>query len=214
MKNDVTLLIGTCDRYSFLWDNFVSLCNKYWNVNCDKMFAGETLQVKHKGYYTVLCGNKSWTDIIKESLHHIKTEYVFFILDDYYFSQSISENFIKTGIDFMIENNANKLSFSTAFCEYYTVNHIKEKYFKMDDCSEYLTNTQPALWKKSFLDECLVSGMNPWQFEIDGNNIRKNKDNKIYIHHMDDIYFNVVNKGRVIPKWNLFKKIEGLSEFK
>lgn len=215
MKNDVTLLIGTCDRYSFLWDNFVTLCNKYWNVDCVKMFAGENLQVKHKGYHTVMCGNRNWSDIIKTSLKYIKTEYVFFVLEDYYLNQNITEDFIKIGIDFMkSHDDANKLVFSSAFCEYYSVENISGKYFKMLDISDYLTTTQPALWKTSFLNECLIENMNPWQFEIDGTNIRRNINNKIYIHHMDDIYFNVVNKGRVIPRWDLFKKIENLSDFK
>lgn len=214
MNKDITLLIGTCDRYSFLWDNFITLCNRYWNINCDKIFAGENIQVKHKGFYTVMCGNISWSDIIKKSLKYIKTEYVFFVLDDYYFSQHITEDFIKSGIDFMkLHDDANKLIFSSAFCEYYTVKHINGKYFKMLDNSDYLTTTQPSLWKTSFLNQCLIENMNPWQFEIDGTNIIKNKDNKVYIHHMDDIYFNVVNKGYVIPRWNLFKQIENLPEF-
>jgi hypothetical protein len=55
--------------------------------------------------------------------------------------------------------------------------------------------------------------MNPWQFEIDGTNMIKGQNNKIYIKHTEDIYFNVVNKGKIIPRWNLFKKIENLQEF-
>jgi hypothetical protein len=215
MNNDVSLLVGTCDRYSFLWDNFVTLCNRYWKVDCGKYFAGENLEVKHKGFYTILCGNRSWSNIMKESLKYIKTEYVFFILEDFYLSQPITEEFIKTGIDFLkSKGDANKLIFSSAFCEYYTVQHEEGKYFKMLDTSDYLTTMQPSLWKTSFLNECLKENMNPWQFEIDGTNMIKNKNNKVYIHHTDDIYFNVVNKGYIIPRWNLFKKIENLPDFK
>ena len=214
MKNNITLLIGTCDKYSYLWDNFVTLCNRYWRVNCDKVFAGETLQVKHKGYYTSMCGKTSWTNIIKKTIKNIKTEYVFFILDDYYFNQPIDEQFISNGINFLKNiDDANKLIYTSAFCEYYNVHHINEKYFKMLDNSDYLTTTQPAIWKTSFLDECLHDNMNPWQFEIDGTNMIKGRNNKIYINHTEDIYFNVVNKGKIIPRWNLFKKIENLQEF-
>jgi hypothetical protein len=214
MKNDITLLIGTCDKYSYLWNNFVTLCNKYWKIDCKKFFAGETLQVKHNGYYTAMCGKTSWTNIIKETLKHIETEYVFFILDDYYFHQTIDENFISDGIKFLKDtNDANKLVYTSAYCEYYTLVHIKDNIFKMHDTSDYLTTTQPAIWKKSFLDECLIQNMNPWQFEIDGTNIIKNKDNKVYLKHTEDIYFNVVNKGRIIPKWNIFKKMENLIDF-
>ena len=214
MKNDITLLIGTCDKYSFLWDNFVELCNKYWKVDCDKFFAGETLQVKHKGFYTAMCGKTHWSNIIKNTLKNIKTEYVFFVLEDYYFNTYITEDFIRDGIKFINDNNANKLMYSTAFCEYYTVKHLTNNYFKMLDNSDYLTSTQPSIWKTSFLEECLKENMNPWQFEIDGTNLIRNKDNKVYIRHMDEIYFNVVNKGRIIPAWNLFKNMENLSDFK
>jgi hypothetical protein len=215
MKNDITLLIGTCDKYSYLWDNFVNLCNKYWQVNCDKIFAGETLQVKHKGYYTSMCGKTQWSNIIKNTIKNIKTEYVYFVLDDYYFNQTITEKHIEDGINFLKENDdANKLVYTSVYCEYYNLSHVKETFFKMLDNSDYLTTTQPAIWKKTFLDKCLKQNFNPWQFEIEGTNIIKGDNNKVYIKHTEDLYFNVVNKGQIINKWNFFKKMQNLSDFK
>ena len=214
MEDKITLLIGTCDRYSFLWDNFVELCDRYWNVNCNKIFAGETLQVKKKGYYTAMCGCKPWSNIIKSVLEQIKTKYIFFILDDFYLQKNITETFIKSGIQFLEEHSANKLVYTSAYCEYYKISHFKQNVFKMLDDSDYLTTMQPAIWRKDFLKECLKPNMNPWEFEINGTNFIKNNDNKVYIHHTDDIYFNVVNKGNIIERWNLFKKIENLPDFK
>lgn len=213
MKNDITLLIGTCDRYSFLWDNFVTLCDKYWNVDCQKIFAGETKQVQKKGYYTSMCGRRSWSDIIKITLDYIKTEYVFFILEDCFLHTHITENFIERGISFLKENGANKLVYTSAYCEYYNISHYDKNIFKMLDNSDYLTTMQPAIWKTDFLKKCLLSNMNPWQFETDGTNLIKNNDNRIYIYHTDEIYFNVVNKGSIVNRWDLFKKIENLPDF-
>lgn len=213
--SNITLLIGTCDKYSYLWDNFVTLCNKYWKVkNCKKIFAGENLQVKASGYYTSMCGNDHWTNIIKKTLNVVDTEYVYLILDDYYLLQVIDDKIINDGISFLKKHNdANKLVYTDVTCPYFTVEHVEGNFFKMSDNSDYLTMTQPAIWKTSFLRDCLFPDMNPWQFEIEGTALIKGRDNKVYIQHTHDIYFNVVNKGHILPKWSFYKEMEGLKDF-
>jgi len=214
MSSNITLLIGTCDKYSFLWDNFVTTCNRYWNIDCKKIFAGETLQVKHKRYHTSMCGRDHWTNIIRKTLDYVETDYTYFILDDYYLLQHINDEVINSGINFLQQNDdANKLVYTDATCAYYTVQHVRDKFYKMLDSSDYLTTTQPAIWKTSFLKDCLFPNMNPWQFEIDGTNLIKGKNNKVYISHTQDIYFNVVNKGQILPKWPFYKQMENLLDF-
>ena len=52
MKNDITLLIGTCDRYDVLWENFMILTDKYFKVDCPKLFVTENKRVPSADYET------------------------------------------------------------------------------------------------------------------------------------------------------------------
>ena len=39
MKNDITLLIGTCDRYNVLWENFMILADKYFKAEMRNLIS-------------------------------------------------------------------------------------------------------------------------------------------------------------------------------
>jgi|688.fasta_scaffold578388_2 hypothetical protein len=40
---NITVLIGSCDKYSYLWDNFDFLFKKYCELNTKKILVSETL---------------------------------------------------------------------------------------------------------------------------------------------------------------------------
>lgn len=210
IKPDVTLLITSCDKYSYLWDNLATQVNKYWKVNSDKVIVSETLQFKHAGFTTHICGNCSWTDMLIKSLTQIKTEYVFLKMDDFFLYKKLDDGFITNATRFLRDEKANKLLFSPA-STYYTLHHVSEDIFKFDDHSDYLTSLQPGLWRTDYLRECLVGGMNPWQFEVEGSNRMKGRDNRVYLYYTDHVAFNVVVKGQIDPHWEYFRLKEGLS---
>lgn len=198
--NNITLLVGSCDDYSFLWDNFIKLCNKYWEPQCKKIIVSETLTRGIKDYeFSTTSRDLNWSDRMITAINNIETDFVFFILDDYFLREDISNEFISQSIDFLERENGNKLIFTTIPTDIYKLSHIKDDLYKMNDDSDYLTSVQPAIWRKSFLLDCLQKNWNPWQFEIEGTNLIKNQDNKIYLKHkIESIYFNAVRKGKIM----------------
>lgn len=211
--NNVTLLVGGCDDYSFLWDNFIKLCNKYWEPQCKKIIVSETLTRDIDGYqFSTTSKDLNWSDRMIAAINNIETDFVFFILDDYFLRENISNEFISQSIDFLKRENGNKLIFTTIPIGSYKLSHIKDDLYKMHDDSDYLTSVQPAIWKKSFLLDCLQKNWNPWQFEIEGTNLIKNQDNKIYLKHKtESIYFNAVRRGKIMSDgWEEFYKKEDL----
>lgn len=212
--NNLTLLVGTCDDYSFLWKNFIKLCNKYWEPECKKMIVSEELKHDYHSYEFITPGNNiNWSDRMIHAINQIKTDFIFFVLEDYFLKEKISNQSIIESINFLEKENANKLVFTTIPFGFYKLFHIKDDLYKMQDDSDYLTSVQPAIWRKSFLLKCLQKNWNPWEFEIYGTNLIRNQDNKIYLKYkIDSIYFNAVRKGKIMSEgWEEFYKKEELN---
>jgi hypothetical protein len=209
--NNLSLLIGSCDDYSFLWKNFTKQCDKFFQVNCEKIFVSETKKEEFKNYKFHAFGFDIWSNRIIKSLNLIESEFIFFVLDDYFFREEISENFIKEKISFMNERNANKYIITTIH-DAYKVTFLGQDLYKQNDNSDYLTSLQPAIWRKSFLQNCLKENWNPWEFEIIGTEYIKYNDNKIYMQKVEEtIYFNAVRKGKIMSEgWEEFYKIHNL----
>ena len=76
MNSDITLIIGTCDKYHMLWENFIILCNKFWQTDCLKLFISEERKVPFANYETHLPGKLPWSNRILSALDTIDTKYV------------------------------------------------------------------------------------------------------------------------------------------
>ena len=83
MSLDITLFIGTCDKYHMLWEYFITQADKYFEPKCKKIFISENKKVSSKGYKTYLAGKQNWSDRMKDALEEVDTKYVFVLLDDY-----------------------------------------------------------------------------------------------------------------------------------
>ena len=90
MKADVTFLINSCDKYEDAWHPF---------FECLWHFAGEIpypiiLNTETKQFssprYSILCINTgtkkhmSWSERLLRVLDSVKTDFIFFLLEDYF----------------------------------------------------------------------------------------------------------------------------------
>lgn len=214
LSNKLSIIIGTCDSYLKYVPNCVTLINKYFELSCKKIIVGETQKIDFPGYEWHLPGKLQWGTRMRQALSLIDTEYVFFMLDDYYLSQKISIQFIKWLTDFMDRELANKLIITTVpdWANYRyleTIDTIK----RMSPFSEWLSSAQPAIWKTSHLKQVIEDHYDPWDFEIIGSQKLKGKENSHFVIKLDEpIYFNFVRKGGVLSEnWNNFLAKENLS---
>jgi len=181
----ITALIGTCDSYSFLWENFTSLYNTNWSVESKKIFISETKRVEIEGYETHLPGKLPWTDRVISAVEEVETDYVFFILEDYFLTEEMTQEEIDLCIELMEENGANKLMMEpiSYLMRYDLKNYSKFKgrfVYKVEDDSDFLSSIQPSIWRKDYLLQVLKPGWSPWEFECAGTDLIRGKDNRIY----------------------------------
>ena len=85
---DLTLLVGTCDKYSFLWDNFKTLEQRYLGLkDCPRVAFSESMEFGD-GYTTSFEGkgknSEVWSNRLLKALKEVDTEFVFFVLNKLY----------------------------------------------------------------------------------------------------------------------------------
>lgn len=196
MEN-LTVIIGSCDEYSFLWENFDILFKKYWKLKTKNILISETIKFENNNYMTITPGKESWGYRILESLKEVKTEYVFFILDDYYLTETFSEELIEEHIKLMNDYGAVKIMMDIDYGEpIYSLEKLNENLFKFKNNSEYLNSVQPSIWKVDYLKKVLKPEYSPWDFETYGNLFTKNLNPLILIKvRPEHMYFNVLRKG-------------------
>jgi hypothetical protein len=196
MEN-LTVLIGSCDEYSFLWENFDTLFKRYWKLNTKNIIVSETIKFDNEDYKTITPGKKSWGHRILESLNEVDTEYVFFILDDYYLTENFDEKLIDDHIKIMNDYGAVKIMIDIDYEEpIYSLEHINGSLYKFKSESQYLNSVQPSIWKTDYLKKVLKPEYSPWDFETIGNEFTKKLNPLILINVIKDhMYFNVLRQG-------------------
>ena len=215
--NNLTVLIGTCDAYRSLWANFSVCFDRYWKHRTRNIFVGETISVpSYAGttFETVLCGEgRPWGQRMLEGIE-ISSDYIFFILDDYFFHYSYSAKQLSTYVEDMKLHKMNRLQISTSgHQKYVSLENIN--YDKIASNSNYLISMQPSIWSREFLLKVLVPDYSPWDFEMEGSRQLKHKEKNTYVDRsVPNVYFNAVRRGFTkTVGWEDFRKQNKLKDF-
>ena len=173
--NNLTILVNTCDKYDDLWQPFFKLLKKYGAelVNCPivlnadkKQYHYEDLNITCPNNYET---NESWGKRIKNCLKTIKTDYVLFLLDDFFLQKVVDIETIKNCINWL-DKNDNVACFNFISLESAQIESQQYKNFcEIPAGSKYRLNAQAAIWKKSVLNDSLLDCENAWEWEILGN---------------------------------------------
>lgn len=87
--NNTAVVISSCDKYSFIWSIYHQIFMKYWSdcpypiyfiTNEKDAALGQTIQV----------GNTDWATGMTYALKSIKEKTIIFLLEDYWFTESVN----------------------------------------------------------------------------------------------------------------------------
>jgi hypothetical protein len=212
-----TILIGSCDRYQFLWNNFTTLFNKYWDhsIEVEKYFISETAQCNVDGFQTFNTNTNIYSDSLKYALDRVKTKYVLWLQDDYYFRKTVSRSKFEYYMNYIIENKVNRFGIHDD-SQLYSKNHVVDNIYRFRQSSLYTISMQASIWDVEFFKYCLpsVNSETPWEFEVDGSR-RINADD---VHNIqfekqnfgDEWYLEAMRKGQFTDWYKQIIKDEGL----
>lgn len=170
-KNNVTVLVNSCDKYEEAWLPFFSLFKKYWPtcnyslaINTEsKNFSmdGMEIQMLHS------C-NTSWGGRLYEALKKISTPYVIVLLEDFFFQKPVREDKIKDCIHALEQDPSIAVFYFSRITGYKGPEDEYTGFMRMiatPDYSRYYLNCQAAIWRKESLMKAVELCDSPWNLE-------------------------------------------------
>lgn len=171
MKNNVALLVHSCDRYELLYQGFSFFFSKYWDasVDCDYYFATEEKEVDVPGFTNIRSGQGEWSDRLARLLKQIPGQYILYFQEDMWLNMGTNAAFFNELIQLAQQNDWQqvKLHSSEVYktkpsgitIQGFTVAELDNK------ASDFLMSHQVTLWNKDFLLAQLPCNEHPWRNE-------------------------------------------------
>lgn len=198
----VTVLIGSCDKYEFLWEDFYKNFNKYFEPKLETYLISET--IISNMFNTILCGKTSYSNCLKIALNKVQTPYVMWFQDDYILTDYFTNEDLNKYLEHIEQNNIDRFGIHED-SQYYTKE--KGKYWKLLPSSMYRISMQVSIWKTDFFKQSLIhyGSETPWEFELEGTK-RVPKNAKI---EFDEKcwYFEAMRKGQPTEKYKQLKNV-------
>jgi len=208
IKDNLAVLVVSCDKYSDLWKPFFDLFRRFWP---DCPFNVYLLSNKTKcnvcGVENILVGDDiSWSDNLLKATSQLKEGYVFLFLDDLFLYGPVNTEKVLEVLSWAIESDVN----------YIRMNPMRNKPDRpfnevvgiLSKKAIYRTSTVVSVWKKSVLLNLLKGGESAWDFEVHGS-VRSDKYDRFYAAWKD--CFPITN-GVIKGKWRrgAAKKLKSL----
>lgn len=218
MKDKITCLIFSCDKFSDLWDGNLKMFRENWPerdfetyIVTDKPTDRTFPDVK-----IIAAGaDMEWSDRLKYALDFVKTDYVFVTLDDYFLIEKVDNVKMENYLQLMITGGYDYLRFfprpkgatREQLSGWKGVYHVDESY-------AYSVNLYSCYWSKAFLEYTVREPKNAWMFEISLCEQAVSYGAKcLCSYNKDYVILDVVRKGKILHSAHkYFKKHPGIYE--
>lgn len=199
IRNNCTILVLSCDKYSDLWEPFFGQFWKYWpDCSYPVVLGSNTVDCKNRKVKTILSGpDRDWSTSLRAILNQIHTPYVFIWLDDMFPIHDVATSNFVEAQNFMVRYKARHM-------------HIEPipKPDSVVDGGRYGAYAPGApyratvfgFWEVRYLFDLLLPGENPWNFEIMGSYRSRYADG--FYCSMKPLFkrLHVVEKGRIFQE--------------
>ncbi len=169
LKNKLTLLIHSCDKFSDLWPAHIKLLNQNWPDRGIRtiLLTDKPRDDKYDGVEIIGAGDgKEITERIRHVLPLIGTEYILVTLDDYFPIYPIDSNKIERLIDIMDRCNYDYIRlFTEPKCPLNKTMDAGIYTYALN--KDYRVNLYSGIWRKTFMGNTLNdSPMSAWDYEV------------------------------------------------
>lgn len=171
-KNDVTILVNSCDLYEDTWYPFFKLLQIQW-PDCPYRMVLNTETKKYDCPFlnveTINSGTGlSWTARLKYVLNKIDTEFVLFFLEDFFLLEPVRLEGFEKALKIICENNDVGLVHFTPTEKEMPVpqNDLENCFYELPIRKRTLrTRVAVSLFRKDYFLKLLYADENPWQYE-------------------------------------------------
>ena len=198
--DNLAILTPSCDKYAETWPALYQLLDKHWpTLDRPRYLISNTRTYPDAQIHHILIPNeKSWSDNMIQALDKIPEDYVLIIEDDYMITAPVNEERLKILYDQMRAEGAAYLGLIDVSNDPKTPHATVPGLGYLSPEADYRNSLQACIWKKSVLKSVLISGENPWRFELYGiERTRALKEPFMCVTNNPPIqYFGALEKGR------------------
>lgn len=219
-KTEISIVVLSCDKNSFLWDGFFTLLDKYWTLHPQRIvLSTESLQYTYKNVVisNSRSTNEDWSTRLFHAICDANSEYVIIMLDDFFIKDMVAESKIEKYFD-IIRKDSRIAAISLEpqpGCK--TGRYASEEIVKRRRIASYRINAQPTIWRSNYLIKILRKGESPWQFEVSGTFRSFFEKGELYAVATGDSSIIPTDKGWLVVRGVLndtladyYKKEEGI----
>lgn len=215
LKENLAVLISSCDKFSDLWKEHIRLYRNNWQGEKIKTYLvtdKETEQFFEDVQIIVAPSDFNFPMRIKYALQYIDAPYILLTLDDYFIINTIKRDELlylsnraeTENIDYLMlydRRRDNPYKFST-------LDVLEEIGLK----KKYAVTLYPAIWNKEFLAKTVKDDLSPWLYEV---SLTKSALEAVAVCRFSPAgafrILDVVRKGKVLHKANRYFKKHGIS---
>ena len=198
-KNEIKVVVLSCDKNTDIFDAFHRCMEKYWKNNPEIIYITNTIQ---NPYYKTICKDyplDKWTVGIREALKEIDSEKILIIMDDFFIRRPVDAQRLYDLIP-QLKGNIAHLCFETSYDEKDEETEIKG-FKKRQHGVPYEVSINCGLWDKEKFINVLDRDCDPWTIEL----VQDNKGYDYYINSEDFIidwgYRTWIPTGLFKGKW-------------
>lgn len=203
LKDSLTYLIFSCDKFSDLWDGNIIQLRKYWPDRDFKTFI-ITDRATDKSFDDVEIisaeGSLEWSERLKYALNYVSTDFVFITLDDYFLVSPVKNAEIQSLIDLMRSGNYDyiRLFPNPKRATGMPIEGYNGLYNVKVNCN-YSVNLYAGIWRKEFLEYTVQQPVNVWRFEVTlCEKAQKYGARCLVSYNKEYVILDVVRKGKIL----------------
>lgn len=213
LRDKLTLVIHTCDKFSDLWDAHIKLLSQNWHDRDIETLLVTDCQTDRKFDGVTVLSTGDGMELSQRTaavLPQIKTEYVLVTLDDYFPIYPICSEKIaklvaamdKEGLDYIrLFKRPNSRKRLKGYRTLYEIDLNSKK------DTHYQVNLYAGIWRKSFLEKTVDVSKNAWEYELSLTKIARREHLKCAMSKGKEFeILDVVRKGQLLHKSNRYLK--------
>ncbi len=222
-SENCTILVNSCDLYEDAWYPFFKLFEIQW-PDCPYPLVLNTETKKFNSPFIDITifnsGNIPWSDRVLNALETIESEFVLFLLEDFFLMSPVKKEVFDSALSLISENekigvicfnpdiDARAWKTKGSYSNYFT---------ELKKGSIARINAVAALWRKDFFVKILKRGESPWEFEANGTKrgesceelvlcLSDTKNMPFHFHFCVGYGYGITNKSWLPKNKQLFDK--------
>lgn len=182
--SNFSILINSCDKYSDVWEPFFRILEKSWpEAKNYPIYLNTETKVYTDSFYNVVTlncideeGLSKWGKRLRDVLDRIETDYVLFLLEDFFFEEPVNHEEVLKGIEYLDrDKNIVTISFipqneceNEVYCKLHEQKSMPG-YILRKQKTNYKLSAGPSIWRKSLLKKWTLDSDTPWGWEFFGS---------------------------------------------